>query len=124
MEEIKSVKEMSDEKAPVHEEKHETRQEQRPVKVKRVGANDNIVFVGKKPTMSYVLAVITQFSSGASEVHLKARGKSISMAVDVAEVVKNRFSNSVKNIVEIGTERVQGDRGELNVSTIEITLSK
>jgi DNA-binding protein len=92
-------------------------------KIKR--ADDNVVFVGKKPTMSYVLAVITQFSEGAKEVYLKARGKSISRAVDVAEVVRNRFVNDVKHTIEIGTEKIQGEReGELNVSTINITLSK
>jgi hypothetical protein len=53
--------------------------------------DSNIVFVGRKPTMSYVMAVVTQFSAGASQVDLKARGKSISRAVDVAEVVRNRF---------------------------------
>lgn len=88
-------------------------------------ADDNVVFVGKKPTMSYVLAVITQFSEGTKEVYLKARGKSISRAVDVAEVVRNRFINNAKHTIEIGTEKVRGDRGdELNVSTISITLSK
>jgi DNA-binding protein len=88
-------------------------------------ADDNVVFVGKKPTMSYVLAVITQFSEGAKEVYLKARGKSISRAVDVAEVVRNRFVNDLKHTIEIGTEKIQGEReGELNVSTISINLSK
>jgi DNA-binding protein len=92
-------------------------------KVKR--ADDNVVFVGKKPTMSYVLAVITQFSEGAKEVYLKARGKSISRAVDVAEVVRNRFVNDLRHTIEIGTEKIQGEReGELNVSTISINLSK
>ncbi|NIO19700.1 MAG: DNA-binding protein Alba [Candidatus Aenigmarchaeota archaeon] len=88
-------------------------------------ADDNVVFVGKKPTMSYVLAVITQFSEGAKEVYLKARGRSISRAVDVAEVVRNRFVNDVKHKIEIGTEKIQGERdNELNVSTITISLSK
>jgi DNA-binding protein len=88
-------------------------------------ADDNVVFVGKKPTMSYVLAVITQFSEGAKDVYLKARGRSISRAVDVAEVVRNRFVNNVKHTIEIGTEKIQGERdNELNVSTITITLSK
>lgn len=88
-------------------------------------ADDNVVFVGKKPTMSYVLAVITQFSEGAKEVYLKARGRSISRAVDVAEVVRNKFINDVKHKIEIGTEKIQGEKGnELNVSTINITLSK
>jgi len=100
-------------------EKAERKQE----KTKR--ADDNVVFVGKKPTMSYVLAVITQFSEGAKEVYLKARGKSISRAVDVAEVVRNRFVNDLKHTIEIGTEKIQGERdGELNVSTVSIKLSK
>jgi len=101
----------------------EKQAEEKQVKIKR--ADDNVVFVGKKPTMSYVLAVITQFSEGAKEVFLKARGKSISRAVDVAEVVRNRFVNDLKHKIEIGTEKIQGEKeGELNVSTITITLSK
>jgi DNA-binding protein Alba len=94
-------------------------------KREKTKADDNVVFVGKKPTMSYVLAVITQFSEGAKEVHLKARGRSISRAVDVAEVVKNRFINELKRKIDIGTEKITGEKGtDLNVSTINIVLSK
>jgi len=86
---------------------------------------DNVVFVGNKPVMNYVLAAITQFNEGAGVVTLKARGKAISRAVDVAEIVRNRFLQGlqVKNIA-IGTEEVQGEGGAVNVSTIEITLGK
>ena len=88
-------------------------------------ADDNVIFVGKKPTMSYVLDVITQFSEGAKEVHIKARGRSISRAVDVVEVVRNRFINDVKHEIEIGTEKITGENNaELNVSTIDIKLTK
>ena len=52
---------------------------------------DNVVFVGKKPAMSYVLACVTQFNDGQSEIRLKARGRAISHAVDVAEIVRNKF---------------------------------
>ncbi len=91
----------------------------------RARADDNVVFVGKKPTMSYVLAVITQFSEGKKEVHIKARGRSISRAVDVVEVVRNRFVNGVKHTIDIGTEKVQAENNqELNVSTIDIKLLK
>jgi len=88
--------------------------------------DDNVVFVGQKPTMSYVLAVITQFSGSLKEVHLKARGRSISRAVDVAEIVKNRFLQDVKvNDIEIGTEEREVEEGnKINVSTIDIKLSK
>ena len=53
--------------------------------------DENVVYVGQKPPMSYVLAVVTQFNSGSDEVVLKARGRSISTAVDAAEITRNRF---------------------------------
>jgi len=87
---------------------------------------DNVVFIGKKPTMSYVLAVITQFTNGQKEVHIKARGRSISRAVDVAQVVQRRFMSDVKiKKIDIGTEEreVEG-KGKVNVSTIDIILAK
>jgi len=88
-------------------------------------AAENVVFVGSKPVMNYVLATITQFNEGANEVVLKARGRAISKAVDAAEIVRNRFLQGleVKNI-DIGTEEVTGDRGTSNVSTIELSLGK
>ena len=47
--------------------------------------------IGKKPTMNYVLAVVTHFNGGSREVVVKAQGRSISRAVDVAEIVRGRF---------------------------------
>jgi DNA-binding protein Alba len=84
------------------------------------------VFVGTKPPMSYVMAVLTQFQSGAPEVCLKARGKSITRAVDVAEIVKNRVMPGVKDTkIEISTEHLTAEDGRnINVSTIAITLAK
>ena len=99
-------------------------QAQRP---QRPGArrDDNIVYVGKKPTMSYVLAVMTQLQSGMTEIHVKARGRSISRAVDVAEVVKNRFLQDVSRNVSIGTETIEDkDKHRLNVSTIDIRMAR
>jgi DNA-binding protein len=86
---------------------------------------ENVVFIGVKPVMNYVLAVITQFNEGFNEVVLKARGKAISRAVDVAEIVRNRFLQGVSvGNISISTEKMQGERGETNVSTVEITLRK
>ena len=48
-------------------------------------AEDDVVFVGNKPVMNYVLAVVTQFNSGAKDVRIMARGRAISRAVDVAK---------------------------------------
>ena len=85
----------------------------------------NVVFVGAKPVMSYVMAVVTQLSS-SGEVTLKARGRAISRAVDAAEIVRKRFLPGVDvKEIRIGTEELTTkEGGKTNVSTIEITLSK
>ncbi len=86
---------------------------------------DNVVFIGNKPVMNYVLAIVTQFNNGASLVTIKARGKAISRAVDAVEVSRNRFlpESKIKDI-KIGTEKINTERGESNVSTIEILVTK
>ncbi|MDD1714306.1 MAG: DNA-binding protein Alba [Methanoregulaceae archaeon] len=84
---------------------------------------DNTVFVGNKPVMNYVLAVVTQFNNGASEVAIKARGRAISRAVDTAEIALNRFlENASKKEISTSTEVIDTDSGKTNVSSIEIVL--
>jgi len=89
-------------------------------------AEDNVVFVGRKPSMAYVLAVITQFNNGNKEVLIKARGRAISRAVDVAEIVRRRFVSDAKvKSIEIGTEEKElEDKTKINVSTMTIVLTK
>ena len=87
--------------------------------------DENTIFVGNKPPMSYVLAVVTQFNGGSNEVMIKARGRAISRAVDTAEIVRNRFVKDaeVKDI-SIGTESITNEEGRnSNVSSIEIRLT-
>jgi len=76
--------------------------------------------------MNYVLAVVTQMNSGVSEVMLKARGRAISRAVDVAEIVRNKFLPEVQlGSINISTEEIQNAEGSnSNVSAIEIQLNK
>jgi DNA-binding protein len=88
-----------------------------------------IVFIGSKTPMDYVLAVMTRLSAGDSkEVVLKARGRAITSAVDVAEITRNRFLKDLKvSRIAIGTEEMPAREGENRarmVSTIEITLAK
>jgi DNA-binding protein len=88
-----------------------------------------IVFIGSKPPMDYVLAVITRLSaSNAKEVILKARGQAITTAVDVAEITRNRFLKDLKiSKIAIGTEEMpprEGENRSRMVSTMEITLTK
>lgn len=86
---------------------------------------DNIIFVGKKPSMAYVLAVVTQLNSGQNEVHVKARGQSISKAVDVVEIIKNKFMPDLKvSGISIGTDVLQAEKDTINVSRIDITIKK
>ena len=90
--------------------------------------DENVIYVGRKPPMSYVLAVVTQFStSGSDEVIIKARGRSISTAVDTAEIVRNRFVTDAKvKDIKISTERITNEEEgrTSNVSSIEICLTK
>jgi len=91
--------------------------------------NLETIFIGRKPAMSYVLATITSLSaSNAKEITLKARGRSITTAVDVAEIIRNRFIKELKvSKINIGTEEMPAREGETKgrmVSTMEITLTK
>ena len=91
--------------------------------------NSDVIFIGSKPPMSYVLAVITSFSaSNTKEITLKARGQAITTAVDVAEITRNRFLKDLKiDKVTLGTAEMPPREGETRsrmVSTMEITLSK
>jgi DNA-binding protein len=89
---------------------------------------DDVIFVGNKPPMSYVLALITAFSGVQKEVTLKARGQAITTTVDVAEITRNRFIKDLKvTKIGIGTVEMparQGENKSRMVSTIEITLNK
>jgi DNA-binding protein len=87
----------------------------------------NVVYVGRKPPMNYVLAVMTGFSRDSKEVVLKARGRAITTAVDVAEITRSRFMKEL-TVEQITTRTEQLPRRELEgtrgVSSIEITLSR
>jgi DNA-binding protein Alba len=84
------------------------------------------VYIGKKPMMNYVLAVVSQFYVGSENVVIKAQGKSISRAVDVAEIVRSRYVTDLKvREVRIATEHLPDEDGKTtNVSSIEIFLEK
>ncbi len=87
---------------------------------------ENIVYVGKKPTMNYVLAVVTQFNSGVPEVTIKARGNAISRAVDVKEIVQNKFMPGLKEKgIKTSSEEITNEDGTRSkVSAIQIVLGK
>jgi DNA-binding protein len=96
---------------------------------KTLDKKSEVIFIGNKPPMSYVMAVMTALSSGAiAEITLKARGKAITTAVDVAEITTNRFMKDLAvTAIGIGTEEMpprEGDNRSRMVSTMEIKLTK
>jgi DNA-binding protein len=97
-----------------------------PPATRQNGIPSDTVFIGQKPIMAYVTALMMQFSSGSNEVSIKARGRAISAAVDVVEVCRRRFFEGKLHVkkITIGTEQL-GEEGQVrNVSTIEITVTR
>jgi len=95
----------------------------------KMAEKSDVIFVGNKPPMSYVLAIITAFSqANLKEITLKARGQAITTAVDVAEITRSRFLKDLKvTKIAIGTAEMpprEGENRSRMVSTIEITLTK
>ena len=121
----KKAEEATEEKAQETPKEPKEEVKAKPAKKVEKGA-ENLVFVGKKSTSAYVLAVMTQFSKGAPDVIIKARGRAISRAVDVAEIVRNKPEIAARiDAINLSTEEVQTQDGKpLKVSAIEIVLKK
>ena len=88
------------------------------------------IYVGRKPILRYVMACLRLFlSGGANKIRICARGRSISRAVDVVEVLKTRYLPGLIEVesIKTGTEELPSTRqpGRTSrVSTIEIIVKK
>ena len=100
-------------------------EEQKEQKAKK---DDNVVFIGSKPFMNYVRAVEMQFGMNNSrEVIIKSRGKFISRAVDVEQVVRHGpiGSSITTKDIKTNSEEFENKEGrKVKVSTVEIKLMK
>jgi archaea-specific DNA-binding protein len=88
---------------------------------------EGVVYIGNRPTMTYVFQVVAQLNAGPGPVLVKARGSAIARAVDVVEVVRHRFLEGQVAVgrIELGTERLRNRDGrEANVSSIAIPLQR
>lgn len=86
----------------------------------------NEIFIGKKPLMVYVTATLVQLANEPNVI-IKARGMSITTAVDVAQIIVKRMDTLGYKIVavKLGSEQMQSQDGKTrNVSTIEIEVAK
>jgi DNA-binding protein len=88
-------------------------------------ANNNVLLIGKKPAKSYAAAAMYKMGS-ENTIIIKARGKAISKAVDVAEIILNKIGNGKYDLgnITIGTITVENENVKRSISTIEITLNK
>jgi len=89
-------------------------------------SEETSILVGNKPSIRYILACLTAFHEGAKVVRIKARGRAISKAVDIAEMVRNRFMPDLKvKEIRIGTDEITvKEGGTRRVSSIEIVLER
>lgn len=99
-------------------------EEEKPAKV--VKTSENAVLIGRKPVMNYVVACLTYFNSGETNICVKARGRAISTAVDTVELLRRAFVKDLElKSITIGTEEVEREEGRRsNVSTIEIAMAR
>ena len=97
---------------------------------KKLEGKTGIIFIGHDDPFLYFPDMMSYLSrEEIDKIKLKARGKSISNAVNVAEQFKNRFSNEIPSKidnVEIGTEEVprKDKKGKIKMSFIMIEMSK
>jgi DNA-binding protein len=125
--ETKKAKEPKAEKEVKAEEpkaEEAPKKEEKKAEAPKPKRDESVVFVGSKPLMAYITACVTQLNRNPEELCIKARGRAISRAVDVAEVLRNRFmTDLVVSGIEISTEQVKTAEGNVaNVSAMEITL--
>lgn len=88
-------------------------------------SEENTLFIGKKDFNTYITSILLQLNKGAKKIYIKARGRSISRAVDLSQATINKFCNNVViGKVEIGTEILEKEGQKINVSTISIEVIK
>ncbi len=86
---------------------------------------ENVVLVGSKPVMNYVIACLTLFNSGANEVIVKARGRAIERAIDTVEMLRRSFVTDLEiKDINIDTQELQRLGKRSSISTMEIIFSK
>lgn len=84
----------------------------------------NMVRIGKKPIMNYVVACMTLLNTGVADVMVRARGQSITKAVETVEMLRRAFMKNIRiHSVDIGTEEVRREDGSTaSLSMIEIIV--
>jgi len=89
-------------------------------------SEQDVVLIGKKPVMNYVIACLTLFNSGKQTITVRARGLAISHAVDTVELLRRAFIKDLElQKITIGSQSFEKANGvNSTVSTIDIVISK
>ena len=83
------------------------------------------VYIGNKAPLNYVLEIVKLINEGNKTIVIKARGRAITTAVNVAEIAKNSFLPELKvKDIQIGTEVFHRKEGDMSVSTMDIVITK
>jgi len=117
---------MTEEKPKKPERKEKAKGAPRPAQPSNPQIGENVVFIGNKPVMNYVLACMTHLNSGSNKIVLKARGRAIPRAVDTIEVLRRSFAKGVQlEGISLSTEEVAREHDRKSrVSAIEISIAK
>ena len=102
----------------------EPQPEQEPETKREQHEPHNMIFIGTKPIMSYVTATLTQLGS-LPVITLVARGKRITQAIDVSQMIMKRMNEVGYEISDIrisSDSLVSKDGQKRNVSKIEIDI--
>ena len=85
----------------------------------------NLVIMGSKPIMNYVVACLTLFNEGTETVRIRARGKHINKAVDTVGLLRRVFLPNLRVVkAETGTDILtRTDGNQAQVSIMEIIIS-
>ena len=85
----------------------------------------NLVIMGNKPIMNYVVACLTLFNEGAETVKIRARGKHINKAADTVGLLRRVFLPSLRVVeAETGTDVLtRTDGNQAHVSILEIIIT-
>jgi len=117
---------MTEEKQKKPEKREKARRTTRNAQASETQASENVVFIGRKPVMNYVLACLTYLNSGSNKIVVKARGRAIPRAVDTIEVLRRSFAKGLQlESISLSTEEVAREEGQKSkVSAIEISVTK
>ena len=108
------------------QEPQQNNSEQKSVESNQTTRSENMIFIGTKPIMTYVTATLTQLAS-LPMVTISARGKRITQAIDVSQMIVKRMDEVgfVINDVRTSSDSLTSEDGRVrNVSNIEIDIKK